>query len=55
MQLNQAIMGVYNVTLALEDPFNSQGLDAIFVDEALEEARLVGLLMVNLCDACAAT
>ena len=42
-QLNMAIMGVYNVMVALEDPFNSQGLDSIFVDEGLMEARQVSL------------
>ncbi|KAK9806670.1 hypothetical protein WJX73_006436 [Symbiochloris irregularis] len=39
MVSNQAVMILYNVTVALEDPFDSQGLDAIFIDEALEEAR----------------
>ena len=41
VQQNQAIMAIFNVAVALEDPFNSQGLDSIFVDEALVEARQV--------------
>lgn len=34
-------MAIVSLTLALEDPFDSQGLDSIFVDEALIEARQV--------------
>ena len=44
LQSNQAVMILYSVTVALEDPFDSQGLDAIFIDEALEEARQVQAL-----------
>lgn len=41
MQLNLALVGLLNVSLALEDPFDNQGLDGIYVDEALFEAEQV--------------
>ena len=34
-----------NVSLALEDPFDNQGLDGIYVDEALFEAEQVHIFM----------
>lgn len=37
--LNLAFVGLLNVSLALEDPFDNQGLDGIYVDEALFEAE----------------
>ncbi|KAL3157101.1 hypothetical protein ABBQ38_001347 [Trebouxia sp. C0009 RCD-2024] len=37
--LNLALVGLLNVSLALEDPFDNQGLDGIYVDEALFEAE----------------
>ena len=43
MQLNLALVGLLNVSLALEDPFDNQGLDGIYVDEALFEAEQVCL------------
>lgn len=43
MQLNLALVGLLNVSLALEDPFDNQGLDGIYVDEALFEAEQVRL------------
>lgn len=42
-------MILYSVTTALEDPFDSQGLDAIFIDEALEEARQVRPAILHDC------
>lgn len=41
LQLNLALVGLLNVSLALEDPFDNQGLDGIYVDEALFEAEQV--------------
>ena len=41
VQLNLALVGLLNVSLALEDPFDNQGLDGIYVDEALFEAEQV--------------
>lgn len=41
LQLNLAFVGLLNVSLALEDPFDNQGLDGIYVDEALFEAEQV--------------
>lgn len=45
MQLNLALVGLLNVSLALEDPFDNQGLDGIYVDEALFEAEQVCLAL----------
>ena len=39
VQMNLAPVGVLHVAVALEDPFDNQGLDGIFVDEALFEAQ----------------
>ena len=52
MQLNLALVGLLNVSLALEDPFDNQGLDGIYVDEALFEAEQVGIFMLLLCLSC---
>ena len=41
LQLNLATTSLLQVSIALEDPFDSQALDNIFADEALLEARLV--------------
>lgn len=49
MQLNLALVGLLNVSLALEDPFDNQGLDGIYVDEALFEAEQVHIFMWLLC------
>jgi hypothetical protein len=38
-QMNLAAVGVLHVAAALEDPFDNQGLDGIYVDEALFEAQ----------------
>lgn len=35
------MVGLLNVSLALEDPFDNQGLDGIYIDEALFEAEQV--------------
>ena len=35
------MVGVLHVAMALEDPFDNQGLDGIYVDEALFEAEQV--------------
>ena len=45
LQLNLALVGLLNVSLALEDPFDNQGLDGIYVDEALFEAEQVRLVL----------
>jgi hypothetical protein len=45
VQLNLALVGLLNVSLALEDPFDNQGLDGIYVDEALFEAEQVHIFM----------
>ncbi|KAK9810038.1 hypothetical protein WJX72_003856 [[Myrmecia] bisecta] len=37
--LDLAMVGLLNVSLALEDPFDNQGLDGVYVDEALFEAE----------------
>jgi hypothetical protein len=39
--MNLATVGVLHVAMALEDPFDNQGLDGIYVDEALFEAEQV--------------
>ncbi len=52
MQLNLALVGLLNVSLALEDPFDNQGLDGIYVDEALFEAEQVHIFMWLLCLSC---
>lgn len=49
MQLNLALVGLLNVSLALEDPFDNQGLDGIYVDEALFEAEQVRIFILLLC------
>ena len=41
LQINLALVGLLNVSLALEDPFDNQGLDGIYIDEALFEAEQV--------------
>ncbi len=41
LQLNLATVGVLHTAIALEDPFDNQGLDGIYVDEALFEAEQV--------------
>ena len=41
MQLNFAITSLLHISIALEDPFDPQVLDGVFVDEALLEAKLV--------------
>jgi hypothetical protein len=41
VQLNLATVGVLHTAIALEDPFDNQGLDGIYVDEALFEAEQV--------------
>ena len=46
-QLNLALVGLLNVSLALEDPFDNQGLDGIYVDEALFEAEQVSCLLFS--------
>lgn len=38
-----AAVGVLNVTLALEDPFDNRGMDGIFIDEPLYEIEQVWL------------
>ena len=43
-QMNLATVGVLHVAMALEDPFDNQGLDGIYVDEALFEAEQVRLV-----------
>ncbi|KAL4448606.1 hypothetical protein ABPG75_005825 [Micractinium tetrahymenae] len=41
--LQWAVVGLVNVTIALEDPFDNNGMDGIFLDEALYEVdQLVG-------------
>ena len=52
VQLNLAVVGLLNVSLALEDPFDNQGLDGIYVDEALFEAEQVRIFMLLLCLSC---
>jgi len=49
VQLNLALVGLLNVSLALEDPFDNQGLDGIYVDEALFEAEQVCIFILLLC------
>lgn len=41
MQMNLATVAVLHTAMALEDPFDNQGLDGIYVDEALFEAEQV--------------
>ena len=36
-----ALVGVLNVSLALEDPFDNLGMDGIFIDEQLFEVQQV--------------
>lgn len=43
VQLNLSLVGLLNVSIALEDPFDNQGLDGIYIDEALFEAEQVRL------------
>ena len=44
VQLNFAITSLLHISIALEDPFDPQVLDGVFVDEALLEAKLVRAL-----------
>ena len=46
--MNLATVGVLHVAMALEDPFDNQGLDGIYVDEALFEAEQVDDLLCHL-------
>ena len=39
--MNLATVAVLHTAMALEDPFDNQGLDGIYVDEALFEAEQV--------------
>jgi hypothetical protein len=39
--MNLATIAVLHTAMALEDPFDNQGLDGIYVDEALFEAEQV--------------
>jgi len=55
VQLNLALVGLLNVSLALEDPFDNQGLDGIYVDEALFEAEQVCIFTLLLCLSCKMT
>ena len=41
LQMNLATVAVLHTAMALEDPFDNQGLDGIYVDEALFEAEQV--------------
>ena len=41
MQMNLATVAVLHTAMALEDPFDNQGLDGTYVDEALFEAEQV--------------
>lgn len=41
-QLSIALLGLLNLSLALEDPFDNQGMDGIYIDEALYEVEQVG-------------
>ena len=50
--MNLATVGVLHVAMALEDPFDNQGLDGIYVDEALFEAEQVRDVSCALCVCC---
>jgi hypothetical protein len=39
--MNLGTVGVLQAAIALEDPFDNQGLDGIYVDESLYEAEQV--------------
>lgn len=41
LQMNLVTVAVLHTAMALEDPFDNQGLDGIYVDEALFEAEQV--------------
>ncbi len=41
LQMNLATVGVLHTAMALEDPFDNQGLDGVYVDESLYEAEQV--------------
>ena len=51
MQMNLATVAVLHTAMALEDPFDNQGLDGTYVDEALFEAEQVAehLMSCNRC------
>lgn len=36
-----ALVGVLNLSLSLEDPFDNTGMDGIYIDEALFEVEQV--------------
>ena len=50
MQMNLATVAVLHTAMALEDPFDNQGLDGIYIDEALFEAEQVMHLISLLVD-----
>ena len=41
LQLHAALVSLLNVSIALEDPWDNQGLDGIYIDESLFEAEQV--------------
>ena len=47
--MNLATVAVLHTAMALEDPFDNQGLDGIYVDEALFEAEQVSCSALLLC------
>ncbi len=47
--MNLATVAVLHTAMALEDPFDNQGLDGIYVDEALFEAEQVTHCALSLC------
>ncbi len=46
VQMNLATVAVLHTAMAMEDPFDNQGLDGIYVDEALFEAEQVSISLV---------
>jgi len=46
VQMNLATVAVLHTAMAMEDPFDNQGLDGIYVDEALFEAEQVSISFV---------
>ncbi len=49
LQLSIALVGVLNLALSLEDPFDNSGMDGIFIDEALYEVEQVSVLWCACC------